>query len=535
MLFNSPEFVVFVILVYIFYRILPFRPQNILLLLSSYFFYGWWDPRFLFLVALSTTVDYWVGLVLDRGILTSTQKIVPVAFLYLSGFLFLCIDIVSIIENAASGGTMPRSIYYENMISIVLGGITLFIVTLFLVYRSVEGQSDKRSRRITLSISLITQLGLLGVFKYFNFFSDNLQIMLNKLGIYSGGIASLSIILPVGISFYTFQSLSYTIDVYRRQLKPTDRFMDFALFVSYFPQLQAGPIERGRQIIPQLTRPRKISAEQTLDGLYLILLGFFKKTAIADGVAPVVDQVFGSTGHISWIDIVIGTLLFAVQIYCDFSGYIDIARGVSKLLGIELIPNFDHPYFSANAREFWRRWNISLSKWLRDYLYISLGGSAGSLAFTCRNLMATMLLGGLWHGAAWNFILWGFYQGALLCINRVWTELRGPDRAVASGASATLRRIGATCFFFVVVCYGFTWRLFADFGDFDYGAGTPRLSSLVGIAILVVLEMAQFNSGDEFFHRRLPSPLRGLFLAALVVTIMMGMSNDPAQFIYFKF
>lgn len=549
MLFNSPEFVVFVVLVYVAYLLLPFRPQNILLILASYFFYGWWDTRFLFLVALSTTVDYWVGLVLDRSVLTRRQKLVPAIFLYASGLLFLCVDISAIVKKQWSGGGPLHPLYDQNMILTVLGGTTLFLIALFFVYRAVEGQSSKRARLMTLSVSLTTQLGLLGVFKYFNFFSDNLQLLLSDLGLYHGGIATLNIILPVGISFYTFQSLSYTIDIYRRKLKPTDRFMDFALFVSYFPQLQAGPIERGHQIIPQLSNPRKITAAQVLDGLYLILLGFFKKTAIADGVAPVVDQVFGSTGHVSWIDIVVGTLLFAVQIYCDFAGYIDIARGVSKLLGIELIPNFDHPYFSTSAREFWRRWNISLSNWLRDYLYISMGGSAGSLAFTCRNLMATMLLGGLWHGAAWNFILWGFYQGALLCINRVWTEFRGPDRKVASGVSGALRRVAATGFFFVFVCYGwlifrahsfsqiadFTWRLFADFGDLDYGAGAPRLSSLSGIAILVVVELAQFNSGDEYFHRRLPAPLRGLFLAALVVTIMMGMSNDPAQFIYFKF
>ncbi len=266
------------------------------------------------------------------------------------------------------------------------------------------------------------------------------------------------------------------------------------------------------------------------------------------------DKVFNSTGRVSWIDIVIGTLLFSVQIYCDFSGYIDIARGASKLMGIELVSNFDHPYFSISAREFWRRWNMSLSSWLRDYLYIPLGGSAGNLVFTCRNLMLTMLLGGLWHGAAWNFVIWGFYQGTLLCINRIWTELRArgrvhPEASASADARMVFRRIFANGFFFMFVCYGwlifrahslsqvvdFTWRLVADFGDLDYGDGMPRFSALIGMVILFFVEAAQYFSGDEYVYRRVARSLRGLFVAALLATIVMGMSNEPAQFIYFQF
>ena len=244
----------------------------------------------------------------------------------------------------------------------------------------------------------------------------------------------LNIVLPVGVSFYTFQSLSYTIDIYRKQFKPTDRFFDFALFVAYFPQLQAGPIERGRQLIPQLSRPRLLNIDQISRGMYLIVLGFFKKIAIADGVAPIVDQVFGSNGRVSWIDVIVGAVLFAVQIYCDFSGYTDIARGLSKMFGIDLMVNFNQPYFATNPQDFWRRWHISLSTWLRDYLYVPLGGNRGGLLFVCRNLMITMLLGGLWHGAAWNFVLWGFYQGALLCTYRSGSKLG--SRAVSpSGCS----------------------------------------------------------------------------------------------------
>src|SRR5882762_9892636 len=266
-------------------------------------------------------------------------------------------------------------------------------------------------------VSLVTQLGLLGVFKYFNFFAESLAVALNSIGIQSSSL-HLNIVLPVGVSFYTFQSLSYTIDIYRRVFKPTDRFFDFALFVAYFPQLQAGPIERARQLIPQLASPRHITLDQTSRGLYLIIFGLFKKIAIADGVSPVVDQIFATSGQVSWIDIVIGTVLFAVQIYCDFSGYTDIARGVSKLFGIELTLNFNHPYFASNITEFWRRWHISLSTWLRDYLYIPLGGNRKGVAKTYRNLMLTMLLGGLWHGASWTFVIWGGYHGALLSAER---------------------------------------------------------------------------------------------------------------------
>src|SRR4029079_1964841 len=203
-------------------------------------------------------------------------------------------------------------------------------------------------------------------------FIDSLSSALTSAGVPTSSL-HLDIVLPVGISFYTFQSLSYTIDIYRGQFKPITRFFDFALFVAYFPQLQAGPIERARQLIPQLSKRRQLDFEQITRGLYLILFGFFKKVAIADGVDPVVDQIFGSAGRVTWVDVVAGAVLVAVQIYCDFAGYTDIARGISKLFGIEMVINFNQPYFSTNPQEFWHCWHISLSTWLRDYLYITLG------------------------------------------------------------------------------------------------------------------------------------------------------------------
>jgi D-alanyl-lipoteichoic acid acyltransferase DltB (MBOAT superfamily) len=402
-------------------------------------------------------------------------------------------------------------------------------------------------------VSLITQLGLLGVFKYFNFFAESLSVALNNIGIQSSTL-HLDIVLPVGISFYTFQSLSYTIDIYRRQLKPTDRFSDFALFVAYFPQLQAGPIERARHLIPQLSRPRQITVDQVSRGLYLIVAGFFKKIAIADGVSPVVDQIFNSSGRTTWVDIIVGSVLFAVQIYCDFSGYTDIARGISKLFGINMAVNFDQPYFATNPQDFWRRWHISLSSWLRDYLYMPLGGNRGNLAFVCRNLMITMLLGGLWHGAAWNFVLWGLYQGGALCIYRVWRHYASngpPDQKIVMQPvkKHVIRHLAAIAAFFVVICYGwllfrahsleqivtFTSLLVTDFGNLDYGGGAPRLSSVFGMSLLLLMEIAQYWKGDACYYRRFPVPIRGFLIAAMIAITMMGMSNEPAQFIYFQF
>ena len=552
MLFNSPEFIVFFCLVYGLYLLLPFRLQNFMLLLASYIFYGWWDVRFLFLVALSTTVDFWVGLMLENGRLTSRQKILPALYLATSAVVLLGV------EPSAFWTRNFSEITLDNLIRIpTVGfagvGIAAFLTLMYTVYGFLRKSKDPRQRLWCLMVSLVTQLGLLGVFKYFNFFADSLAAALKTAGIESSGL-HLDIILPVGVSFYTFQSLSYTIDIYRKQFRPTESFLNFALFVAYFPQLQAGPIERARHLLPQLSRPRLLNIDGISRGLYLIILGYFKKVAIADGVAPIVDQVFGSSGRVSWIDVIAGTVFFAIQIYCDFSGYTDIARGLSKMFGIDLIVNFNLPYFAANPQDFWRRWHISLSTWLRDYLYVPLGGNRGNLVFVCRNLLITMLLGGLWHGAAWNFVLWGFYQGALLCLYHVWRDPRArgstEHRAHLSSAwRSSILHLGSHVVFLMVVCYGwllfrahslaqighFTALLVSDFGDLDYGAGIPRLSALPGVILLFVMEAAQYWTGDPHYYRRLPVPLRGFLIAAMIAITLMGMSNEPAQFIYFQF
>jgi alginate O-acetyltransferase complex protein AlgI len=553
MLFNSPEFIVFFLIVYFLYLGLTFRLQNYVLLVASYIFYGWWDTRFLFLVALSTTIDFWVGLMIENGRLLPRQWLLPALFLVTSAVAFLGLRPAVLLPHA-DGGLNQGELISVSMIEWSLAGVIVFVAFILLVFFCLRGIDEPRRRLGCLMVSLIVQLGLLGIFKYFNFFADSLSAALNNIGVQSSSL-HLNIVLPVGVSFYTFQSLSYTIDIYRKQFKPTDRFIDFALFVAYFPQLQAGPIERARHLIPQLSKPRTIGLAQISNGLYLIILGFFKKVAIADGVSPVVDQIFSSNGQITWIDVVVGTVLFAMQIYCDFSGYTDIARGISKLLGIELVVNFNQPYFASNPQEFWRRWHISLSTWLRDYLYVPLGGNHGTLLFVCRNLMITMLLGGLWHGAAWNFVLWGFYQGILLCLYRSWCQYWPTEKLSVleaskwAAATSFSTKMAANVVFFICVCYGwllfrshsltqigkFSSLLITDFGNFDYGGGTPRLSALVGLPLLVLVEIGQFWNSEPQSLRWLPVPARGALMAALLVIIAMGMSNEPAQFIYFQF
>ena len=281
------------------------------------------------------------------------------------------------------------------------------------IYRA----TNYKKKKLILSLCVIVNLGFLGFFKYWNFFLESFLSIFGSLGFHPD-VSLIHVILPIGISFYTFQVMSYSIDVYRNEIGPTYNFVDFALFVCYFPHLVAGPIMRGKTLLPQIENPRRVTKEQVVEGIWLIFWGFFKKIFVADNLAVIVNQVYGnpkSTG----MEYIIATWAFAFQIYGDFSGYSDIARGTSKCLGIELVYNFRQPYFAVNPSDFWRRWHISLSSWLRDYLYIPLGGNKKGTRKTYRNLSLTMLLGGLWHGAAWNFVIWGAYHGLLLCIYKM--------------------------------------------------------------------------------------------------------------------
>ncbi len=540
MIFNSIEFFIFLPIVYLIYCRLAHRPQNLFLLAASYFFYGWWDIRFLYLITLSTSVDYCCGILIDKGKISNRQLTSAVGYVLLSGIGFLGIgnyilehDLLQTLWMTAAG----------------VGASFGFFFLVLALERREQGLSMEHKKKIYLATSLIVNLGILGAFKYFNFFVDSAQTLLGGLGFADVSLVTLNVLLPVGISFYTFQTMSYSIDVYRGKLKPCEGYLDFALYVSYFPQLVAGPIERASHLLPEILSPRKLNMQQTIDGICLIGYGLFKKVVIADGLAGAVDAVYGTSGVVTSADIAIATLFFALQIYCDFSGYTDIARGVSKMLGIELMLNFRLPYFSRSPSEFWQRWHISLSSWLRDYLYIPLGGNRGGSFATYKNLMTTMILGGLWHGAAWNFVLWGGYHGLLLCVYRAV-----PESFHAWWLRSRFREYFgfwiSMALFFVFTLYG--WLLFraVSFEQIATFTGAllhlkglgdpltvpmPPFSALLGLPILVGYELVSFAAERGRYPlaplRFLKPLLHGLMLFAFVASL----STPPAQFIYFQF
>ncbi len=322
----------------------------------------------------------------------------------------------------------------------------------------IETAQHSRTRRAVLGISMIANLGLLGFFKYYGFFAAEFMALLNSLGI-EASLPSLRIILPVGISFYTFQTMSYTIDVYRGQIRASRNLRDFALFVCFFPQLVAGPVERTQDLLPQITRPRVRNPQAFSEGLYYIMTGLFRKVVVADNMARLANTIFATpSSELTGIEALVGVYAFAFQIYGDFSGYSAMAQGIARWLGFELMTNFRMPYFAVSPSDFWRRWHISLSQWLRDYLYIfCLGGNRGGRWKTCRNLLLTMILGGLWHGAGWTFLVWGLFHGILLVAGRI---LSPP--AVASGHSSGVldwTRTGLSrLVMFHLVCVG--WLFF---------------------------------------------------------------------------
>jgi len=295
------------------------------------------------------------------------------------------------------------------------GLLILSTVVDFVVARAIAASSNPTTRRGWLMVSLVVNLGVLGFFKYFNFFIESAAPILHSIGLSS---STLSIILPVGISFYTFQTLSYTIDVYRGVIKPTNRFLDFATYVAFFPQLVAGPIVRARELLPQLSLVPDWSKRRVYGGAQQMLRGAVKKVLLADRLGEMVDVVFAGPDLYSGATVWIAVLAYTGQIYFDFSGYSDIAIGAAKMLGYRFPVNFRHPYLATSVADFWRRWHMTLSRWLRDYLYISIGGNRRGLWLTYRNLLITMGLGGLWHGAAWTFVLWGLWHGIALVVER---------------------------------------------------------------------------------------------------------------------
>lgn len=484
---DTPIYFVFVTVLVLLYWRLPWRGQNFLLLAASYFFYAWWDWRFLSLIATSTIVDYWLA-------------------------------------------------------------------------RIIEQSNTPGRRRAALIVSMVLNFGFLGFFKYFNFFMDSFGEVAGWLG---GSAASPAwrIILPVGISFYTFQAVAYIVDVYHRKMAASHDFVSYALFISFFPHLVAGPIQQPSHLLPQAERPRTYDPRRVFDGLMLIATGLFRKCVIADNCAMLANAAFGGAwGEPTLPTVVLGVYAFAWQIYGDFSAYSDIARGTAQLLGFHFMVNFRQPYLSASLSEFWRRWHISLSTWLRDYLYIPLGGNRRGERRTYGNLLLTMLLGGLWHGANWTFVVWGALHGAGLAVERyLGLKSTGLPLASRSGTDARglvgwrgswMRRIAI----FHLVCFGWLFfratsirHAFQLLGGLSVWSWRPEFGTAFAFLALFtvplfLLDLVLERGAQEYPGENLVSGddkaayLRRAALAgALVVVVLAFGATQTSAFIYFQF
>ncbi len=475
MLFNSFEFIIFLVIVFVLYWFVfnkRIHIQNGLILIASYVFYGWWDYRFLGLLLLSTFVDYYAG-------------------------------------------------------------------------RAIEKNTNPLIKKSYLVVSVVFNLSLLGFFKYYNFFIESWVALFSSLGYKITNLSTLYIILPVGISFYTFQTMSYTIDIYRGKMKATQNFISFAAFVSFFPQLVAGPIERASNLLPQIQKNRIFKYQQGIDGLRLILWGLFKKVVIADSLAPDVDYIFSNFSHLSSGTLLLGAIYFSFQIYCDFSGYSDIAIGVSKLFGFELMSNFKFPYFSRNISEFWHRWHISLSTWFRDYLYFPLGGSRVNKSKAIRNIFVIFLVSGFWHGANWTYIIWGGIHAALYHPTFFFkTNKKYKDSVVAEN-----RRLPSgqelfsmiTTFFLVTIAWIFfrskdlhsAWEYIKGICANLQGA-LELTNGLLYVLVLVLFEWKlRRDERTIVFSKR--KGIRYAIYILMSFVIYQKLFSSEVQFIYFQF
>jgi alginate O-acetyltransferase complex protein AlgI len=476
MLFNSIEFLLFLPVVFVLYWFVfdkKLKYQNLLILISSYVFYGWWDYRFLSLILLSTIVDYFIGL-------------------------------------------------------------------------RISNQASLKNKRILLWGSVLFNLGVLGFFKYYNFFIDSWIDLFSSVGYDIKSVWTLNIILPVGISFYTFQTMSYTIDIYKGKLKPTKDFISFASFVSFFPQLVAGPIERASNLLPQILKKRVFKYEQGVQGLRLILWGMFKKVVIADSLAPMVNNIFENYQEFNGGTLWLGAIYFSFQIYCDFSGYSDIAIGTSKLFGFELMSNFKFPYFSRNIGEFWRRWHISLSTWFRDYLYIPLGGSQKGKWKSIRNVFIIFVVSGFWHGANWTFIFWGLFHAMLFLpsfifnTNRKYTTSIIAENTLFPSTKEFLQVVTT----FIVVTIGWVFFRSETIVDsfiytykmiFEFDISLNKASGLLYIIPLISLDyMIRTNERNIIFTKNKLAN-NSLFILFIISIVLLFFKESRADFIYFQF
>ena len=476
MLFDSPAFFVFLTLVVALYWRLPFRAQNWMLVIASYFFYGWWDWRFLSLMVISTLVDYFIA-------------------------------------------------------------------------RQIATSECQANRRTLLTVSLVLNFGFLGFFKYFNFFIGSMVSLLQAFHVSQVNVTFLRIILPPGISFYTFQAVAYIVDVYRKKQEPCRNLLDYALFISLFPHLIAGPIQRPSHLLPQVQKPRRFETNSFFDGVLLIVSGLFRKCVVADNCALIANAAFG--GHLGspgLFSVLLGIYAFAWQIYGDFSGYSDIARGAAQLMGFHFMENFRQPYLATSLRDFWRRWHISLSTWLRDYLYIPLGGNRNGELKTYRSILLTMLLGGLWHGANWTFVIWGAIHGGWLAIERYLYAHLGwatdeDDRQSPGVFGVWTKRI----FIFHLVCLAWVFFRAESLGDALRYLGNLRQIGWDPEYVTVVLMLALFTiplflidlqqnaTGEEYvFQFRAPA-FRIATAMVILGIITLFAAPEASAFIYFQF
>ena len=426
----------------------------------------------------------------------------------------------------------------------------LLIFSILLDYfsaKQIEKSTTNSRAKFWLILSIGINLGFLGFFKYYNFFVDSFADLLNVIG-FKANIWMLQIVLPVGISFYTFHGLSYIIDVYKKRIKAEHNFIEYSLFVSYFPLLVAGPIERATHLLPQLKKNRVFNYEKAADGMRQLLWGFFKKLVIADNCAPIVNEIFANSAGESASNLIVGVVLFAVQIYCDFSGYSDIALGISRLLGIELLKNFSFPYFSRDIAEFWRRWHISLSSWFRDYLYIPLGGSKGGLNMKIRNTFIIFLVSGFRHGANWTFIVWGGLNALFFLPLLVSNKNRNNLEVVAQGKIFPsfkeivniLLTFGLTCFAWIFFRAESLQHAFVYIKDiFSKSLLTfPSQFSLKLLCLISFLFVVEWFNRERFHGlevKRFPPIIRHLIYLLILWLIVRFANFSNNEFIYFQF
>jgi len=480
MLFNSITYFFFIIIVFALYWSLlrkNFKWQNLFLLGASYCFYGWWDVRFLILIFISSSVDFFLG-------------------------------------------------------------------------RAIFNQSVKKKKLHLLWLCMLINLGMLGFFKYYNFFVDSFASLSASFGL-QPSLTTLHIILPIGISFYTFQSLSYSIDIYRGKIQPTNNFVSFMAFVSFFPQLVAGPIQRASDLLPQFLKARTFKSDRVISGFRYILYGLFKKMVIADRLSYFVDRIYDSPEKFDGTTLLAATFMFGVQVYCDFSGYSDIAIGSARLLGFDLTQNFKTPYLANSFRDFWRRWHISLSTWFRDYVYIPLGGNRVSPSRWIFNILLTFTLSGLWHGASLTFILWGFLHGFFLVLEHNASKIVTLSKNFSwIGFVITFVTINLAWVFFRAHTFEQSMFIFSSFKNLNldfvskglafFAANNEfrefSISILASFPLFFILEILidqdDFNS---LIVKRGVLLRWSIYLILAINILAFGVLTAAPQFIYFQF